>query len=148
MQSDELSSRLAVLDRDLIENLIRDIHQLGADAKFEAMEKYLAPQAEFEYIGDRSQFPFAGRYVGKSEIIDLYRAMNTEIEIINGALLDIMIDGNRAFSRRWVDVRHRGTGARESHEIWDTWKFRDGEVEKSVKLLDISAFERLQGVKD
>lgn len=148
MQSDDTASRLAAVDRALIESAIRDIHQMSAEAKFEAMEKCLAPEAEFEYVGNRGQFPFAGLYRGKSEIIALYRAMNTEIEIINNVVLDVLIDGGKAFSRRWVDVRHRGTGARENHEIWDIWRFRESLVQKSVKLLDISAFERLQGGRE
>ena len=148
MQSDELSSQLAALDREPIEQVIRDIHDLRAEAKFDALEQYLAPEAVFEFIGDRRQFRYAGRYCGRDQIIALYRTINTEIEIIGSKLLDWMIDGNKAFSRRLVHARHRGTGLCEIHEIWDTWKFRDCLVEESVKMLDISAFERLQGVKE
>ena len=145
MQSAETLGRLAVLDRDLIENTIREIHLLRSQAKFDALERYLAPKAVFEYVGDRRVFHYAGRYVGKKNIIELYKTINTEIEMLDSQLLNCIIERDRAFSRRRVAVRHRGTSRFERHEIWDVWRFCDGLVVSSQKLIDISAFGRLRG---
>jgi hypothetical protein len=144
MQSEGVATELAVLDRGLIEQTVRDIHVLRAGAKFDALERYLAPEAVFEYIGHSTSFPYARRYCGKVEIINLFRTINTEIEVLDSELLSTMVDGRQAFSRRRVAIRHRGTGAQEVHEIWDIWKFRDGLVEESIKMIDISAYQRLQ----
>ena len=145
MQSEETLARLAGLDREQIETAIRKIHLRRCTAQYEALEHYLAPEAEFEYIGKSPSFPYARRYIGKKDIIELYKTINTEIELLNCVILDIIIDGSQAFSRRRVDVRHRGTGVRETHEIWDVWKFRDGMISESIKLMDFGAYERLQG---
>jgi hypothetical protein len=145
VQSEETVAKLASLDRDNIEITIRDIHLLRSQAKFDALERYLAQEAVFEYIGESKTFPYARRYVGKGEIIRLYKTINTEIEMLGSALLNVIVEGPDAFSRRRVDVRHRGTGVRETHEIWDLWKFRDNMVSESIKLMDFSAYYRLQG---
>ena len=145
MQSEDTFAKLASLDRDAIETAIRDIHMLRAQAKFDALERYLAPEAEFEYIGKGDNFPYARRYIGKAEIIQLYKTINTEIETLDSTLLMVIVEGSQAYSRRRVDVRHRGTGVREIHEIWDIWKFRESMVSESIKLMDFSAYERLQG---
>lgn len=144
MQSSEFAGQMAMLDRDMIENTIQRIHHLRANAQFEALERYLAPDAVFEYVGLGAKFPYAGRFAGKPAIIALYKTINIEIEMLNSRLVERVIDGERAFTRRLVDVRHRGTGKRDSHEIWDTWKFRHGLVTASVKLVDTGAYERLQ----
>lgn len=145
MQSDEVLAKLAVLDRETIEQTIRDIHLLRAQAKYDALERYLAPEAEYEFVGSGPGFPFVGKYIGKSDIIDMFKTTNTEIEVLNSSLLKLMIEGDQAFTRRRVDARHRGTGLREVHEIWNIWKFRDGLVEKCIVFLDVSAYARLQG---
>ncbi len=145
MQSEEVFSKLAILDREEIENAIRNIHNLRANAQFDALERYLAPDAVFEYVGDSINFPYAGIYTGKKAIIALYNWINTEIEMLDSRMVERIIDGDRAFSRRKVEVQHRGTGVHDVHEIWDTWKFRDGLVTHSVKLVDTRAYDRLQG---
>ncbi len=145
MQSEETLARLAGLDREQIETVIHKIHLRQCPAQYEALEQYLAPEAEFEYIGKSPSFPYTRRYIGKKEIVELYKNINTEIELLNCTIIDVIIDGPQAFSRRRVDVRHRGTGVRETHEIWDVWKFRDGMVRESIKLMDFGAYERLQG---
>lgn len=145
MQSEETLSLLAALDRDVIENAIKDICDLQVQGRFDALERYLAPGAEFRFLGDPRAFPYAGLCVGKKNIIGFYRRFHTEIEFLDHDVTDCIVEGERAFSRRVVSVVHRGTSLGEQHEIWDLWRFRNGLVMSSVKLLDISAYDRMQG---
>jgi len=144
MQSADFTSSLAVLDRETIEMSIRRFNILRTDGQFDALSSYLAPDAVFEYPGDRVSFPYAGRYCGKAAIIDLLKRVNTEIQMLHCDTSDPIIDGDQAFSRRVVKVRHRGTGVREIHDIWDMWRFRHGLIVFSQKMVDISAYTRLQ----
>ncbi|MGD9713739.1 MAG: nuclear transport factor 2 family protein [Beijerinckiaceae bacterium] len=145
MQSAELDAMLGSLDRERIETTIRTVHALHSQAKYDALERYFACDVVFEYVGDKRRFPYAGRYEGAAAIISLLKTVNTEIETLKSTLLELLFDGNRAFSRRRLHVRHRGTGIQLTHEIWDIWRFRDGLIQDSQKLIDIRAYAHMQG---
>lgn len=144
MEDANLTAKFAILDRELIENSIRAILDLRAQSNFEAFDVYLAEDVVFEYIGNKDSFIWAGKYRGLQTVKDLYRRINVDIEVLESDVCEVIIEGNHAFSRRRLAVRHRGTGVRISHEIWDIWYFRNGKIIESKKLVDTKAFENLQ----
>lgn len=145
MQSSDSTARLAALDRDLISAAIQKIYQMRGDGDFEMFHRYVAPHAVFENIGDRRVFPFAGRFEGLDAIIEMHQRINMEVEIISWEIRNILIDADEAFSSREVATHHRGTGIQIFHEIWDFWRFENGLVTRSKKLVDASGYDRLLG---
>lgn len=144
MESIEARLKLAALDRDRMEDAVNAIHALRADCKFQDMVQHYAPHAILQVTGHADIFPLAGRYEGVSGILDFFRSTTTEIEMFESETLEVLVDCDRAFSRRRVFVRHRGAGKPRGHEIWDVFRFENGLVVDQVKMIDTAAFLRLQ----
>lgn len=144
MQSIEILKRLALLDRDRIERVLEDVLDLRAGNRFDQLVALTTTDVSMEVVGDRRRFAFAGRYDGQAAVIAAHYRMHVDVEFFDQTVADRLVDQDRAFLRRIVRVRHRGTGQVCEHEIWDLLRFRDGLISHMTKFIDANAFEGMQ----
>ncbi len=148
MQSIGALRDLALFDRERIEHVVTQHNALRLAGNFDGMSEYYSDHAVLDLLGDRRHFHFAGRYEGRDEVVGALRAMSTEIQFLSADIENLLIDGDNAMMRTKVHVRHRGTGASHSHEIWDLFGFQQGLIISQAKFIDINAVRRMRSGRD
>ena len=144
MQSIGALRDLASFDRERIEHVVTVHNALRLAGNFVGMSQYYAEHAVLELLGDERHFHFAGLYEGRDEVVGAFRSMSIEIQFISAEIQTLLIDGDNAMMRTKVHVRHHGTGATHSHEIWDLFGFQQGLIVSQAKFIDINALNRLR----
>lgn len=145
MQSQESLRALAVFDRELIEDVMRQVAGYRAVGDIDSIGALLTSDITLELAGNAPNFPFLGRYHGREAALFLLNRMRTDIEYLSYDTLSLIVDHDQGFMRRLAQLRHRGTGRQGAVEIWDHYRFRNGQVCELTLLPDIPGLMRLQG---
>lgn len=129
--------------REEFEGLLYNLNDFRVRGEFDMLSKILASDVSVEYVGRRPEFAFAGIYQGRDEVLFHYKQLYAEVDFVESEIVDLLIEGPRAFYRRKLVVQHRGTGRRGPQEAWDTWLSADGKLKEGRVLVDIQAFRHM-----
>lgn len=137
---------LAELDRELIETNIRAMYaaRLRGDARQWA--SYTSPNVRLRVVSATGSHGFVGEINGRSQYLQALRVYETEIELIDTQILDLIVDGDLASVRRRVTVRGRGTGVTRTFESFDYFKFEAGLMLDVEQFTDTFALNAARGV--
>lgn len=143
MQSGDAIRQLALLDRERLEQVMRDVAGFRAGGALEKVADLLTEDFRLELAGNMPNFPYLGEYHGREAALFMLNRMRTDIEYQSFETLALLVDHDRGFMRRKAQLRHRGTGKSGPVEIWDIYRFRDGKVCDLVLFPDLPALMRL-----
>jgi len=143
MQSADSIRQLALLDRERLEQVMRDVAGFRAGGAAEKIASHLTEDLRLELAGHSPNFPYLGEYRGREAALFMLNRMRTDIEYQSFEMLALLVDHDQGFMRRRAQLRHRGTGKSGPVEIWDIYRFRDGRVCDLTIFLDLPALMRL-----
>jgi ketosteroid isomerase-like protein len=123
--------------------LISRLHQARWD--HEAFVEFFREDCAFRIIGQVPDYPFSGVYVGKRGVRDLLRRIDDQIEMTDGKILNLLIDGDQVALRRSVVVRHHGTAARTRLFVANVITLQDGRVREICEHIDTAWLKKLAG---
>lgn len=146
MLSDTSQRALAELDRELIEKNIRAMYaaRLSGDAK--QWVSYCSANVRARVVSATGAHGFVGEIAGHEQYLQALRVYETEIELLNTEILDLIIDGARASVRRRVTVRGRGSGVTRTFESFDHMKFEAGLIVDVEQFTDTYALNAARGL--
>lgn len=128
MQSLETLGRLALIDRDLLEQRAVALLERLADHDMERAMTYFTACATVVLGRDRRAMPYFGAYQGPEAIRQAFRGVEIEYEVLRQNIIDMVIDHDRVVTRRVCRMRHRGTGKVMNVDFCDWMRFQDGLV--------------------
>ncbi len=88
----------------------------------------LAPDFQFETRGTWSIKPLGAARLSQLAFADALKRLNIEVETIERAYDDVLIDGDAAAVRWTASVRNRGTGPTHTLGSWAYFRFREGQM--------------------
>jgi ketosteroid isomerase-like protein len=112
------------------------------------MIDYFHDDCVFHVIGTSHDYSFSGDYRGRNQLLDLFRRIDTDIEMQDHKILNLVIDGDRVGLRRSTMVRHRGTSARARLLVGNFIRFRDDRIAEIYEYVDTCWLKRLSGDED
>ena len=136
MLSEEALRHIGRVDRELIEQRIRDLLECWSRDDMDGLVGYLAPDVKFlrPDHGSREGKPA----VGRAAAVKLLRQWRNLFENIVSVLHEIVIDGDRAVVRRTAVGRFRDSGERYQGDVIHFFRFRDGLIVEYSSYLDAS----------
>ena len=88
-------------------------------------------------------FPTMMQRQGRDGLAQALRAIHVEYEILETALEQVVVDGDRAAALRVSRLRHRGTGRTGIVHTWNFLRIRDGLICEFSEFPDTAAFADL-----
>jgi ketosteroid isomerase-like protein len=88
----------------------------------------VAPDFEFETRGAWSIKPLGAARLGQLAFADALKRLNIEVETIERAYDDVLVEGDAAAVRWTASVRNRGTGPTHTLGSWAYFRFREGQM--------------------
>ncbi len=135
----------ALLDRpthDLVQEILAARHD---HMKFLG---FVHDDAVFTLTGAILDYPFGGVYRGRNNILALLRRIDTEIEMSDHKILNLVVDGDRVGLRRGLLIRHRGTSASRPLVVANFIIFRDRRIAALHEYVDTTWLKQLSGGAD
>jgi ketosteroid isomerase-like protein len=126
-----------------IRNLVGEI--LGARGEPLKMIDYFHDDCIFHVIGTSHDYSFSGDYYGRDQILGLLRRIDTDIEMQDHRILNVVIDGDTVGLRRSTMVRHRGTSARARLLVGNFVRLRDDRIAEISEYVDTCWLKRMLG---
>jgi ketosteroid isomerase-like protein len=122
--SEDALRRIGQVDRDLIEQRIRELFELWSHGDLDSVVGYLAADVKFPRPGNWSSA--RKPTIGREAAIKLLRQWRNLFENIVSVLHEIVIDGDRAVVHRTAVGRFRKSGERYQGDVIEFMRFRDG----------------------
>jgi ketosteroid isomerase-like protein len=107
--------------------------------------EYFHEDSVFHVIGTSHDYSFSGDYAGREQILDLFHRIDTDIEMQDHRILNIIVDSDNVALRRSTLVRHRGTSARARLLVGNFVRFRDEKIAEIYEYVDTCWLKRLSG---
>jgi ketosteroid isomerase-like protein len=136
---------LAELDRELIEKTIRSMYDARKRGDAEGWVSHYSPNVRARAVSATGTHGFVGERGGREQLLQSLRIYETEIELLNAEILDLIIDGAHASVRRRVTVRGRGSGVTRTIESFDYLKFEAGLIIDVEQFTDTYALNAARG---
>jgi ketosteroid isomerase-like protein len=121
--------------------LIHRLHRARAD--HDAFLSFFHKDCRLTIVGQAPDYPFSGIYVGKSGVRALLQRIDGQVELTEGRILNLLVDGDRVALRRSVSVRHRGTAATIRLAVANLIRFRGGKVLSISEYIDTAWLKKL-----
>jgi hypothetical protein len=123
--------------------LIYQLHQARFD--HEAFLGFFCEDCRFRIVGQVPDYPFSALYVGKSGVRALLERIDGQVELTEGKILNLLIDGDRVALRRSILVRHHGTAASIRLVVGNLIVLRDAKVLELSEYIDTDWLKKLAG---
>ena len=114
----------------------------------EKLVEYFHDDAVFHIVGVSSEYAFSGSYRGREQLMAMMKKIDSEVELSDHRVLNLVVDGDNAALRRSVVVRHHGTSAVTRLIIGNLLRFRDFKVVEAYEYADTCWLRRLSGDVD
>lgn len=139
MQTLTTLKMLAVLDRCQIEKSVRAMYKARIDRDVEACLACFMPGIVFEIVSVTGAHGFNGRKVGIEALRRTIQTIDTELELQDIQILDVLVDAERVAVRRRVTMRGRGSGVTRVVESFDYIRMDRGLITEMQQFLDTAA---------
>jgi len=106
---------------------------------------YFHDDATFHMIGRTVDYSFGGVYRGKNQILDLLLKIDSEVELSNNKILDVIVDNDTIAIRRAICVRHHGTAAARALTLGNLVHLKDRLIADVFEYVDTSWLKELSG---
>jgi ketosteroid isomerase-like protein len=146
MQSSAARKQLAEIDRELIEKNLRALYAARKRGDVAAWLSLYTPNVRATVISATGSHGFSGPVIGPENMRRALQAMDTELELLDLEVVDIIIDGDRAAVRRKVTMRGRGTGETRQFVTFDYMRFEDGLISEVEQFTDTHAINAARGI--
>ena len=118
----------AQCERQAIERAIGRIFDLRDRCDEPSILTLVAPDFKFETRGTWSIKPLGAARLSQVEFANALRRLNIEVETLDRAYHDVLIDGEAAAVHWAASVRNRGTGPTHTLGSWAYFRFREGQL--------------------
>ena len=125
--------------------LVEHVLNLRADRSFDRLQDLLSLRISYQLAGDRRLMPYAGSYLGRTDVCVAFQALDTEFEIRDFEMCAPLAETASAAARwsaRWIN---RGTRDSALIHGFSQMRFADGMVAEWVDFIDTATASYLAG---
>ena len=115
-------------ERQAIESAIGRIFDWRDRCDEKGILTLVAPDFKFETRGTWSIKPLGAAGLSQLAFADALKRLNIEVETLERAYDDVLIDGDAAAVHWTASVRNRGTGPTRTLGSWAYFRFREGQM--------------------
>ncbi len=131
------------MERQQIENLVREIHAARVRGDTDAMLANFSDQAVFRIVGAAHASPIAGQTVGVEELRKQLDTLVGAFEFQDQQIVSLLMDGPRIGVHSRVTVRAVASGETATTEVFDLIEFQDGRIASFTQFADTALAARL-----
>lgn len=142
MLSSDANSKLASIDRDLIEQRIRAMWDMRRRGEVAAVASLLAEDCVYvgkTWLGRPSDI----RREGRDACLEWAHQLNAMVRNVGMTVVYLVIDGEQAAACRRIRMREPGSSRVEEIIVCSYMRFRGGEIVEIVEHPDTLAIARL-----
>jgi ketosteroid isomerase-like protein len=124
------------MDRSEIEGLVKKLYAARVDGDIDALSQLFAENATFQIAGSPEYSMLASLAEGYETVISLMRTITDTFSLSDVAILDLLVDGNKAAVRWRATVHVMTTGQTVTTDIAAFIEVADGKVVSLIEFVD------------
>jgi ketosteroid isomerase-like protein len=124
------------MDRSGIEALVKKLYAARVDGDMDALSQAFAENATFQIAGSPEYSMLSSLAEGHETVMSLMRTIVDTFSLSDVAILDLLIDGNKAAVRWRATVNVMTTGQTVTTEIGAFIEIADGKVVSLIEFVD------------
>jgi ketosteroid isomerase-like protein len=125
--------------RDAHEDMLRMFWVRRIEDGQAAVTAHFTDDCELHLVGDPTLIPFARLHLGIEAVRALVGQIDMEFELMNLAIREVVVEGDRAAVQWEGEVRHRGTCARGHIQSFDHVVLENGRIRSLTQFFDTAA---------
>jgi ketosteroid isomerase-like protein len=124
------------MNRDEIEAFVLKIYEARVEGDMGTLSEVIADDAKFQIAGSPETSILATMAEGHDEIMGLMQTITDTLALENLAILDLLVDGNKAAVRWRTKITRADTSDTFTTELADFIEIRDSKVVFFTEFLD------------
>jgi len=124
------------MDRSEIEAFVRKLYAARVEGDIDALSPLFAEDAVFQIAGSPEYSMLASLAEGYEMVMSLMRTIVDTFSLSNAAIVNLLIDGNKAAVRWRATVHVMTTGQTVTTEIAAFIEIADGKVVSLIEFVD------------
>jgi ketosteroid isomerase-like protein len=124
------------MDRSEIEAFVRRLYAARVDGDMDALSQAFAENAKFQVAGSPEYSMLASLAEGHETVMSLMRTIVDTFSLSDVAILDLLVDGNKAAVRWRATVNVMTTGQTITTQIAAFIEIADGKVVSLIEFVD------------
>ena len=124
------------MDRSETEAFIKTLYAARVEGDMDALAEAFAEDARFQIAGSPEASMLATFIEGREGVLGLIQTIVDSFVLEDFAVLDLLIDGNKAAVRWRATVQNVSSGDTYTTELADFIEFRHGKVVSFTEFLD------------
>jgi len=124
------------MDRSGIEAFVKKLYAARVDGDMDALSQAFAENATFQIAGSPEYSMLSSLAEGHETVMSLMRTIVDTFSLSDVAILDLLIDGNKAAVRWRATVNVMTTGQTVTTEIGAFIEIADGKVVSLIEFVD------------
>jgi ketosteroid isomerase-like protein len=124
------------MDRSEIEAFVRKLYAARVDGDMDALNQAFAENAVFQIAGSPEYSMLASLAEGQERVMSLMRTIVDMFSLSDVAILDLLVDNNKAAVRWRATVHVMTTGQTVTTEIAAFIEIADGRVVSLIEFVD------------
>jgi ketosteroid isomerase-like protein len=124
------------MDRSEIEGLVKKLYAARVDGDIDALSQLFAENATFQIAGSPEYSMLASLAEGYETVMSLMRTITDTFSLSDVAILDLLVDGNKAAVRWRATVHVMTTGQTVTTDIAAFIEVADGKVVSLIEFVD------------
>jgi len=124
------------MDRSEIEAFVRKLYAARVDGDMDALSRAFAENAVFQIAGSPEYSMLASLAEGQETVMSLMRTIVDMFSLSDVAILDLLVDDNKAAVRWRATVHVMTTGQTVTTEIAAFIEIADGKVVSLIEFVD------------
>jgi hypothetical protein len=125
--------------------LVEHVLNLRADRSFESLQDLLDLRISYQLAGDRRLMPYAGSFIGRTNVCVALQSLDTEFEFSDFKIASPIAETACAAARWSARWHNRGTRDSALVEGFSQMRFADGLVSEWVDFIDTATASYLAG---
>ena len=124
------------MDRSEIETVVKKLYAARVDGDMEALAEAYAGNITFQIAGSPENSILATVAEGHEEVMGVMQTMSDTLVLEDFAILDLVVDGNKAVVRWQATVHQPASGQAVTTQLADFIEIEDGKVVSFIEFLD------------
>ncbi len=124
------------MDRSETEAFIKTLYAARVDGDMDGLGRAFTDDARFQIAGSPEVSMLATSVEGHDGVMSLIRTMVDSFVMEDFAILDLLIEGNKAAVRWRATIHQAGSGQTYETELADFIELKDGKIVSFVEFLD------------
>ena len=124
------------MDRSETEAFIKRVFDARVEGDMDALANVFADDAKFQIAGSPEFSMLAAVAEGHDAVMGLFQTIVDSFELADVAILDLLVDGNKAAIRWRATACHVTTGESYTTELADFVELEGGKIISFIEFLD------------